>query len=708
MQNLNKPNMSSRPISRSLAGRFGPVVFIASAYLIITFLTRCLLLAYSSAGFEWKVATILGTFGVGLLYDLTICSFVVIPLVLHTWLTTERMYHGARKWILPAVLGIVFLVLKLSQIVPADFNEDLRKVVLAYVLCRMGIFIVLAIAGPAFRIKWRKAVLFFDLSLVTFLLLFNAVSEFFFWEEFSGRYNFIAVDYLVYTTEVIGNIRESYPVGWLIAGTLVCAVALVWMFRKSVIRSVEVPVSFFRRTLIALCILSAPAIAFFTIKPDWKKFSSNTYANELAGNGIYDFTQAFFENELDFYRYYKVLPDVEAFQLVRRQLESPYSQFLTNDSLDIERQIAYPEKERKLNVVLISVESLSASFLGVFGNEQHLTPFMDSLANHSIFFTNFYASGTRTVRGLEALTLSLPPTPGQSVVKRKDNKNLFSIGSVFNSKGYQSQYIYGGYSYFDNMHDFFHGNNYQVIDRKKILPSDVHFSNIWGVADEDLFTLALKEIDRNDSAKKPFFTHIMTVSNHRPFTYPEGRIDISPQTQTREGAIKYTDYAIGRFIAEASQKPWFKNTVFVIVADHCAGSAGSVELPVTGYHIPLFIYSPGNIQPRKFDRLTSQIDLAPTLFGLLHFSYRSKFMGRDILNTPPDKERAFISTYQGLGFISEGRLIIQWPKQKIEQFKPDFTTGKSESMTPNDSLSREAISFYQVASYMLRNGKFRN
>lgn len=694
--------------SNLFAGRYAPVKVLALCYLLITMVTRLALLLVSASGFEWTFRNITGTFLVGLLFDIGVCSFLLVPMVLHTWFVNERMYQGWKKWIAPTVLAVLFLVLKFSQLVPEDFNEDLRKVVLYYVFIRMLLIILLGFAGTRRRQAWRRGVLYFDMTLLIFLLLFNAVSEYFFWEEFSGRYNFIAVDYLVYTTEVIGNIRESYPIELLVSVTVGLAILIVWLFRKPIGQSVNYRVPFSRRSVISLILLAIPFLTYVGLNPEWKKFSSNTYANELAGNGMYDFTQAFFENELDFYRYYKVLPDVEAFQIVRKQLSEPYATFLTNDPLDIERQIQYTEPERKLNVVLISVESLSASFLGCFGNEQNLTPFMDSLSKQSLFFNNFYASGTRTVRGLEALSLSLPPTPGQSVVKRKDNKNLFSLGSVFRNKGYNTQYIYGGYAYFDNMYDFFSGNNYQVVDRKQILPSNVHFSNIWGVADEDLFDLAIQQIDRDDSAKKPFFTHVMTVSNHRPFTYPAGRIDIAPETQSREGAIKYTDYAIGRFIRQAQTKPWFDNTVFVIVADHCAGSAGSVELPVTGYHIPLFIYSPKHIKPQTFTRLTSQIDLAPTLCGLLNFKYRSKFMGRDMLHASPGNDRAFISTYQGLGFISDGRLLIQWPKKKIEQFAPDFTTGKSTPSPVTDSLSREAISFYQVASYMLKKGKFNN
>jgi phosphoglycerol transferase MdoB-like AlkP superfamily enzyme len=256
------------------------------------------------------------------------------------------------------------------------------------------------------------------------------------------------------------------------------------------------------------------------------------------------------------------------------------------------------------------------------------------------------------------------------------------------------------------MNYFFSNNGYRVVDREAIKPKDIHYANIWGVADEDLFTLALQEMDRNDSAHKPFFAQVMTVSNHRPYTYPDGRIDIPPSTQSREGAVKYTDYAIGRFLREAKQKPWFNNTIFVIIADHCASSAGNVALPVTGYHIPMLIYSPANITPAKVEKLTAQIDVVPTILGLLKFSYKSKFFGHDIFAVNADQERAFISTYQGLGYLRNGRLVLQSPVKKTEEFIPDFVTGKSSKTTLTDSLVKQAVAYYQCASWLIKHKKY--
>jgi phosphoglycerol transferase MdoB-like AlkP superfamily enzyme len=195
----------------------------------------------------------------------------------------------------------------------------------------------------------------------------------------------------------------------------------------------------------------------------------------------------------------------------------------------------------------------------------------------------------------------------------------------------------------------------------------------------------------------------MTTSNHRPYTYPEGRINI-PSHTSREGAVKYTDYAIGKFIKSCSHKSWFANTVFVIIADHCASSAGKSELPIQKYHIPLLIYSPSNIPASHMDRLMSQIDLGPTLLGLLNFSYTSKFYGYDIFALEPGRERIFISTYQSLGYVRDNKLIVLSPQQKEETFLVNFKTNSLSPIANDHKLTREAISWYQSASYAFRKG----
>lgn len=201
------------------------------------------------------------------------------------------------------------------------------------------------------------------------------------------------------------------------------------------------------------------------------------------------------------------------------------------------------------------------------------------------------------------------------------------------------------------------------------------------------------------------FQMIMTTSNHRPYIYPDGRIDI-PSPGGRDGSVKYTDWAIGNFLAEAKKHPWFSDTVFVIVADHQAGSAGNTEVPIKNYHIPFMVYAPELIAPGRVDRLMSQIDVAPTLLGLLDFSYESRFMGYDMMKLPAGQERIFISTYQNVAYAKGDEMVVLEPKKQASFYQINYETGEYRKQEPNDELLKEAITWYQGASSLYKEGKY--
>ncbi|MDO8179928.1 MAG: sulfatase-like hydrolase/transferase [Undibacterium sp.] len=551
--------------------------------------------------------------------------------------------------------------------------------------------------------KIGKIIQWIWLALHTYGLMFVALSEWLFWSEFGNRFDFIAVDYLVYTHEVIGNIKESYPVPLLLGALAIPALIMTIFFGRLMRPSNPNTLNFGHRIRFKAMWFSVFALSLLA-NSDWRnQISGNRYTQELAGNGTYQFWHAFRHNQLNYERHYASIPNEEALQKLRTLLQTPEASFVSNDLHSIERQISHTGPEKRLNVVLISIESMSADFLTAYGNTKGITPNFDALRSKSLVFDRLYANGTRTVRGLEALALSVPPTPGQSIVKRLDNQGLFSLGHVFRQKNYETLYLYGGYGYFDNMTGFFGTNEYKVVDRSSIDKKDIHFENIWGVADEDLFTLSLSEFDKSSAASKPFFAHIMTTSNHRPFTYPDGRIDI-PSHTNREGGVKYTDWAIGDFIKRASQHAWFKDTIFIITADHCASSAGKTGLPVNQYHIPLLIYSPAHIAPAVNTRLMSQIDLAPTLLGLLNFSYRSKFFGYDINVLEPGRERAFIGNYQEIGYLTADALTTLSTQKKTAAYTVDWSDGSTHKKEPDPETLMRTKTYYQTASWLYNNG----
>ncbi len=458
----------------------------------------------------------------------------------------------------------------------SGFLYDLAT--LSYVLIPILLWLTL------FPLRWRNNNVWkisgWIFSLVAaYALVILAVSEWVFWAEFESRFNFIAVDYLVYTNEVIGNIRESYPLlTWLSLCVVASLILVIAISRLPFLnRWGHIPR---RQALLALIIVQL--LVNLAITGQTKDLRENRYSNELAGSGLYSLFYAFNNNELNYRHFYQTEDDSSTNTVIRQQLATPDAHFMTASGNDVSREIKHIGAERHLNVVLISVESLSADYLGKFGNKQGLTPNLDQLADTGMLFTRLYATGNRTVRGLEALSLAVPPTPGQSIVRRPNNESLFSLASVFNNKGYDSSFLYGGYGTFDNMNYFFANNGYNVKDRLELKSNQITHENIWGVADEDLYNMALRDFDETSKQGKPFFAHIMTTSNHRPYSFPENRIDLP--NGTREAAVKYTDWAIGNFIKQASQRSWYKDTVFVIVADHCASSAGKTDLPVERYH----------------------------------------------------------------------------------------------------------------------------
>lgn len=642
---LNQANQHHSPARRRSAGRYGLVLDVVAASVLLFTLTRFALALRVGGEADWTVGTLLRAASLGLLYDLTVALLLALPFSL------------------------------LLTVFPARWTR--------------------------FRLTWALALL--GMAGGIFALLFGALSEWFFWTEFSSRFNFIAVDYLIYTSEVIGNIRESYPIGWILGALGGLSLLAAFSIRHRVTRQLTstTPLKSRLAGFAAHALLAAGLLT--VVSGSARDNIQNAYAREIAGNGLFEFVRAFKDNELDYSRFYRTLPEDTVYARLRQELLLTGGKPISADPRELAYRVVSEGPELRPNVVLITLESMSADFMQTFGNPRNLTPTLDRLTRESLFFPRAFASGTRTVRGLEALSLSVPPTPGNAIVRRPHNDHLFSLASVFNSKGYSSTFIYGGYGYFDNMNEFFGHNGYEVIDRLAVDRSQIHHENVWGIADEDLYTRALETFDADHAAGKPFFAHIMTTSNHRPYTYPEGRIDI-PSKTGRDGAVKYADWALGDFLARAAGKPWFDNTAFVIVADHQASAAGKTDLPLARYRIPLLIYAPRLFPPARNERLIAQIDIAPTLLGLLNWSYTSKFIGHDVNRLPPGKEHALISTYQTVGYLENDRLVILEPGQRVRVETVDWDSLATRPAADDPAAVEEAISLYQGASLAFKAG----
>tara|TARA_R110000868_G_scaffold9349_8_gene46812 strand:- start:8809 stop:10785 length:1977 start_codon:yes stop_codon:yes gene_type:complete len=646
--------------SKLFPKRFALLKAFVLLFLSVSFIVRLSLLIWDFTETDLGLIAILKTFSTGTFFDLGTVSFFAVPFAIYLLLIPTK-WHGS---------------------------------------------------------IFDKIVIYLGFSIGTLVIFFSFLGEFTFWEEFQRRYNFIAVDYLIYTYEVVKNINESYPLPILISGLIALIVITIYSVKKLGIFNTifTAKTNFNQKTIATIPWFIISIIFTLFITNDRADWSENRYNNELSKAGIYSFFAAFRNNELAYTEFYSTIPENEAFANVKNTYLKNGDVFSSNEEQRILRDVSVKDSLQltyKPNVIFICIESLSGKYLNSLGGNYNTTPTLDSLANESLFFTNLFATGTRTVRGMEAITLSIPPTPGRSIVKRKNNTELFTIGEVFKQQGYERSFFYGGDGYFDNMNTYFGGNGFNIVDRGRgflldksitttrtnIEDEEVTFENAWGVCDEDIYNKVIKEADKAFTSKKPFFDFVMTTSNHKPYTYPEGKIDI-PSGTGRDGAVKYTDFAIKKFLEKAKTKPWFSTTVFVIMSDHCASSAGKWELDVKNYHIPALIINLPNTHPIKIDKLCSQIDVFPTLFSKLGWNYESNLFGVDITKMKAQDERAFIGNYRKLGLLKGQKIMILGDQKKANFYAWKRDDNSLESIPMDNDFLKQTISYYQVADYL--------
>lgn len=676
-------------------------------YVIVGLLLRIVLMMITPAGSGLSFGFCLKALLLGIPTDAAMGLLLTIPMVVIGFGLNEVKYDRRIGW----GLEILWLLLFIYSLMPFSlfhqYGGGAPKVARLFFGWKVVSF-SLRFFLPKLREGWRRWSLYFLWGLYVFLFLVITVGEVFFWQEFGVRYNFIAVDYLVYTNEVIGNIMESYAIVPLLLVALALTIGLILLdsrherFRLTKIYNLRQ----FAITLGIYVVLCGLSMGVVTLTHRWD--SGNQYATELGQNGAYDFLFAFNHNQLDYKRFYALLPDSRCKRLYRQLAgldARGEKQLGEDDGNAVLKETLMGRKDtvaKRPNIVVITVESLSGDFFARYGNTEGLTPHLDQLAKEGLCFDHLYANGNRTVRGLEALSLCMPPSAGESIIKRKDNRmGMLSVGAVLHHAGYRTQFLYGGDAYFDNMADFFSHNGYEVIDRKTFSPDEITFSNIWGVCDGDMFRKSLKIFDADSRSGQPFMAQIMTTSNHRPYTYPLGGFKVVGKPQSRENAVRYTDAAIASFLTAARQHSWFRNTVFVIIADHCASSAGKLSLPLENYHIPCIVYAPDLIKPRSVETVCSQIDVMPTVLSLMRIPVTVRFAGQNVFS-PSYRPRAFMATYQDLGYLEGNLLTVLSPVRKIRQYQvmeqPDHTFLETPLRTLNRSVVERAQAYYQEAN----------
>jgi phosphoglycerol transferase MdoB-like AlkP superfamily enzyme len=611
---------------------------------------------------------------------------------------------------------------------------------------------------------WPHRILFvFGFFLFWTVEVFLLFVEYYFFDEFKSRFNTVAVDYLVAPKEVAGNIWESYPVVLIV---LVCvAIAVAWLvaalfyFRQMWFQPVRARFRF-GQFAIACVLFIGVWVTFnpqFTVfadmaNRDWSSvldwitssvagthFSPNRTLNEIANNGQMSFANAALTRDLDYGAYYLTMNKNEAYRRVRKLLTVPGAD-MTTQTNSILRHIAGDSSKPKLNVVILLEESFGSEFWGCLGRTNTLTPEMDNLAtNEGLLFTNIYASGNRTVRGFEGVFSSFPPLPGDSVVKRDHSGNIETIARVLKRDGYNTIFFYGGRGMFDSMKSYALNNGWdRFLEHNPPFNDDFphpNFETIWGVSDEEVFARAIKEFHALNETGKPFLGAVMSVSNHKPYLYPTGRIPedpignnpkhklspwrsflrkvgLSKPGGTRNNVVKYSDWCLGQFFQAAKKEAFWTNTVFVVVADHGARVYGSQSIPIFSYEIPLVILGPSVAKsPARFGQLGCSLDVAPTVLGMIGRPYDTMFFGRDLLKEKPEDGRVFINHNRDIGIMEQQRLVVLGLQKTEEFYSGDPKVSNMELLSNVKRADREietnAIAVYQVADDLYMHDRYR-
>lgn len=546
-----------------------------------------------------------------------------------------------------------------------------------------------------------------------FLILLMELATLDFINQYDTRPNRLFLDYLIYPKEVVGTLLKSYLPS-LIITIILSVIALFFAFKYG--KKVFYPIE----SKYKIKLLLFPFVAFLLffgargsltskrpINASNAIFCSDQMTNSLGLNSFYTVAFAAYsmKNEGDVKKYGK-MDELEAYTRVKKYMD--VTEFIPSEVPFLHLQkpdVAQP----KLNVVILLEESLGAEYVGCL-NGLKLTPEFDKLSKDGILFTNLYCTGTRSVRGIEAVTSGFLPNPSESIVKLSGSQQgFFTLADAFGRQNYDTSFIYGGMSNFDNMASFFNGNGFKNIIDETDFDCDGKkhaMKGTWGYCDEDL---AVKANDYfKNLGNKPFFSLLFSTSNHEPFEFPEGRIKLyDKKKNTVNNAMKYADFSIGKFFELAKKEAYYKNTIFVVIADHNTRTYGKNLVPVNKFHIPALIIAPNVEKEITYDNLASQMDIPSTVLALSGITTKTPMPGRNLLKLPKGtKGRTIMLFHETYAFRVEDDIVILNPNAKPLQFKVKSDT-ELIPVALNEELAKDALAHIVASSNLYKKRVYK-
>ena len=620
-------------------------------------------------------------------------------------LSVSRLGLVAWQWERVRATGI------LGQIMAQGVRADL--ILLGYLLAlplALAPFLAQRYAARAwklFSVAWASTgllfIIFMELSTPQFIM------------QYDFRPNRLFVEYLSYPREVAATLWNGFRLA-VILGIGGTALLTVLVFRT--LRAASAGTGMWPPKVLLLTWPLLVALVAFQIRSTTEHRPANpaTFAltgdamvNSLIINSPWSVIDAItsMRKEANSSEIYGKFPREMVFPTVTSAPWLRDYRFNHPELPTLHAQQAAIQRDKPLNLVIVLEESLGATFVQSLGGLP-VTPELEKLKGEGWWFEQLYATGTRSVRGIEAVVAGYAPTPARSVVKLSlAQQNFYTLALGLGKQGYHTEFVYGGEAHFDNMRGFFTGNGFQsVVDRGDMQPK---FVGSWGASDEDLFDKSLERLKVLHAQKKPFFSLIFSSSNHEPFEFPDGKIELhDPAKQTVNNAVKYADYALGKFIAEAKKQDYWKDTVFLIVADHDNRVYGNSLVPIKKFHIPGLILG-ADVAPNRITPLASQIDLCPTLLSMIGVSSTHPMIGRDFVKDSTTPGRAILQFDNYFTWLEGNTATILRPSQAPLIGNYDFAKGELQltDIKPTTAQVEQAMAHVIAPSLMYREQRYR-
>jgi phosphoglycerol transferase MdoB-like AlkP superfamily enzyme len=429
-------------------------------------------------------------------------------------------------------------------------------------------------------------------------------------------------------------------------------------------------------------------------------FSKYNFANQVGLNPVYTLMRSWLDSRNENSRL-NFLSDKQALENVRAYYKINSSTELYSP---VARKIVAEGESKKYNIVLVLMEGMSAKNMARFGNANHLTPVLDSLYPTGVSIPDFYSDGNHTFNGIYASLFGFPSLPMVHPMKNIESQQQYrGLARTLSSNGYRTIFFINHDDQFDNIAGFLVPNGFEQIVSQKDYPASKIISTL-GVPDHVQFEEVVRRLSSLHQTGKPFFSAIMTASNHGPYIMPEGIQFKAHSPDARTQMVEYSDWAIGKFLSDCKQQSWFDSTIFVFTGDH-GNLIPGFEHYLAYHHIPIIMYAPKILTPKILEKLGGQVDLYPTLLHIVNVSYINNSFGVDLFS----EERRFLSfTYDDevCCISKEALFVLNQSKEnlfKITERGKDLQSITNAALA--DSMKTYSQSILQSVQWMIENKK---